>query len=46
MVSQYVEAYATIGVDVWMVDARGEVDLRGLERVVGREVYGEEEDSS
>lgn len=45
MVSQYVEAYATVGVDVWMVDARREVDLRRLEGVVGREVYGEEEDT-
>lgn len=29
-----------------MVDARSEVDLRRLEWVVGREVYGEEEDTS
>lgn len=29
-----------------MVDAGGEVDLRGLERVVGREVDGEEEDTA
>ena len=29
-----------------MVDARGEVDLGRLEWVVGREVYGEEEDTS
>ncbi len=29
-----------------MVDAGSEVDLWRLERVVGREVYGEEEDAS
>lgn len=29
-----------------MVDARSKVDLRRLEWIVGREVYGEEEDTS
>ena len=29
-----------------MVNARSEVDLRRLKGVVGREVYGEEEDAS
>ena len=29
-----------------MVDTSGEVDFRRLERVVGWEVYGEEEDST
>ena len=29
-----------------MVDTGGEVDLRWLERVVCREMYGEEEDTS
>jgi hypothetical protein len=38
LVSQNVQADAAVGVDVWVVDAGGEVDLRGLEGVVGREV--------
>ena len=46
LVSQDVEAYATIRVDVWVVDTRSEVDLGRLERIVGRKVYGEEEDTS
>lgn len=46
LVSQNVEAYATVGVDVWVVDARSEVDLGRLEWVVGREVYGKEENAS
>ena len=29
-----------------MVDARSKVDLRRLEGIVGREVYGEEKDPS
>ena len=46
LVSQNVEAYATVGVDVWVVDTRSEINLGRLEWVVGREVYGEEEDPS
>ena len=38
LVSQNVQADAAVGVDVGVVDAGGEVDFRGLEGVVGREV--------
>ena len=46
MVPQDIQTDAAIGVDVGVVDASGEVDLRGLEGVVGREVDGEEENAS
>jgi hypothetical protein len=38
LVSQDIQADAAVRVDVGVVDAGGEVDFRGLERVVGREV--------
>jgi hypothetical protein len=38
LVSQDVQADAAVGVDVGVVDAGGEVDLRRLEGVVGGEV--------
>jgi len=38
LVSQNVQADAAIRVDVWVVNAGGEVDLRGLEGVVGGEM--------
>jgi len=43
LVSENVETDASVGVDVGVVDAGGEVDLRRLEGVVCREVNGEEE---
>lgn len=43
LVSQNVQTDASVRVDVGVVDTGGEVDLRGLERVVGREVDCEEE---
>lgn len=46
LVTQNIQADATIGVDVRMVDAGSEVDLGRLERVVGREVNGQEEDTT
>lgn len=46
MVSENVQADATIAVDVGVVDTGGEVDLWWLERVVCREVDGEEEDTA
>lgn len=46
LVSQDVQTDAAVGVDVGVVDTGGEVDLRGLERIVGREVNGQEEDAS
>jgi hypothetical protein len=46
LVTQDVQTDAAVGVDVWMVYAGGEVDLRGLEGVVGGEVDGEEEDAA
>lgn len=46
LVSQNVQTDASVRVDVGVVDAGGEVDLRGLEGVVGREVDCEEENTS
>jgi hypothetical protein len=46
LVPQDIQTDAAVGVDVGVVDAGGEVDLRGLEGVVGGEVDGEEEDAS
>lgn len=46
MVPQDVQTNAAVGVDVGVVDAGGEVDLGGLEGVVGGEVDGKEEDTS
>lgn len=46
LVSQDVQANATVAVDVRVVDTGSEVDFRGLERVVCREVDGEEEDAA
>lgn len=46
LVPQDVQADAAVGVDIWVVDASGEVDLGRLEWVVGREVNGEEEDTA
>jgi hypothetical protein len=46
LVSEDVQADASVRVDVGVVDPRGEVDLGGLEGVVGREVDGEEKDTA
>lgn len=46
LVSEDIETDAAVGVDVGMVDARGEVHLGRLERVVGGEVNRQEEDTS
>src|ERR1700712_4619945 len=46
LVSQDVQADAAVAVDVRVVDAGGEVDLRRLEGVVGGEVDREEEDAA
>jgi hypothetical protein len=46
LVSKDVEADAAVGVDVGVIDAGGEVDLRGLEGVVGREMNCKEEDTT
>lgn len=43
---QDIKADGSIGVDVWMVDSRGEVDLRWLERIVCREMDVQEVDTS
>lgn len=45
LVPQNIETDTAIGVDIGMVDSGGEVDLRRLERVVGGEVNGKEEDT-
>lgn len=46
LIPQDVQADRAVAVDVGVVDAGGEVDLRGLERVVCGEVDGEEEDTA
>jgi hypothetical protein len=46
LVTQNVQADAAVGVDVGVVYAGGEVNLGRLERVVGGEVDGEEEDAA
>jgi hypothetical protein len=46
LVTQNVQADAAVGVDVGVVYAGGEVDFGRLERVVGGEVNGEEEDAA
>lgn len=46
LVSQDVQADAAIAVDIGVVDAGGKVHLGRLERVVGGEVDGEEEDTA
>lgn len=43
LVSEDVETDAAVGVDVGVIDAGGEVNLWGLERVVGRESNAQEE---
>lgn len=45
LIPQNVKADGTVGIDIGVVDAGGEVDLRGLERVVGRERDAQEEDT-
>lgn len=46
MISQDIETDAPIGVDVRVIDAGGEVDLRWLEGIVRGEVDGQEEDTA
>ena len=46
LVSENVEADAAVGVDIGVIDAGGEVDLWGLEGVVGREMDSQEEDTA
>lgn len=46
MVSQDVQTDAAVRVDVGVVDAGGEVNLRGLKGVVGREVDVQEENAT
>jgi len=46
LITENVEADATIGVDVRVIYACGEVDLWWLERIVRRKVYRQEEDTA
>jgi hypothetical protein len=46
LIPQDVQADGAVAVDVGVVDACGEVDLRRLEGVVCGEVDGEEEDAA
>ena len=45
MVLENVQANTSIGIDVTVIDACGEVDLGRLKGVIGREVNVEEKDS-
>lgn len=38
LVSQNVQAYATVRVDVWMIDAGREIDFGWLEWIIGGKV--------
>lgn len=46
LISEYVEADATVAIDVRVVDSSGEVDFRRLEGVVCWKVDCEEEDAA
>lgn len=46
MVTENVQTDAAVRVDVGVVDASSEVDLRRLEGVIGREVNGKEENTA
>ena len=46
LVSQNIQANAAVGVDIWVVNASGEVDLGGFERIVGGKVNGKKEDTA
>ena len=46
LVSEDVETDAAVAVDVWVIDAGGEVDLWRLEGVVCGKMDGEEEDTA
>ena len=46
LVTENVQANASIRVDVWVIDTGGEIDFRRLEGVIGREVYIQEEDTT
>lgn len=46
LVSQDIQTDAAVRVDVGVIDASGEVDLRRLEGVIGGEVDGKEEDTA
>ena len=46
LVSQDVQAYTAIRVDIWVVDPGGKVDFRWFKWVIGRKVYSKEEDTS
>lgn len=46
LISQNVQTNAAVGIDIGMVDASCEVDLRGLEGIICREVDGQEEDAA
>lgn len=46
LVSQDIQTDAAVRVDIGVVDTRGEVELWGLEGVVGREVNGQEENTA
>jgi hypothetical protein len=46
LIPQDIQTDAAVRVDVGVIDASGEVDLGGLEGVVGGEVDSKEEDTS
>ena len=46
VVSQYIQTYASVAIDVGMVDPGCEVELRWFEGVIGREMDVQEENST
>lgn len=40
LVPKNVQAYASVRVDVWVIDSGGEVDFWGLEWIIRREMDG------
>lgn len=43
LVSQDIQAYATVGIDVWVIDASSEVYFWWFERIIGREMNRQKE---
>lgn len=46
LVSQDIKAYTSVGVDIWVIDARSEVYFWWFERIVGREMNRQKEDTT
>ena len=46
LVSQDIQTYASVRVDIGVIDAGREIDFRRLEGIIGWKVYGEEENTT